>query len=622
MSDQPTAASGESDYVMTPDGSNKKPSLFGKLKDKTRKAGSKIKSKVKKNHDDGTPVDHDGEDEEDTASDEGQSPTSSPVTSTPRDYGSEPSRFSGAKDQTETPDISGLNINEPSPAPQEPSFGEPEHKSFNEPKPYESAPPQDSFQESPKESFQEPPQESSQEPPQESFQEPSREPSQESSEEPSVPEKASGTSQGAKDALYGGAAATAGALGYGAVKKHDEDKPVTEKASDATSDLGNKAGEVGDRGYDAATDTKDTVAEQTKDTFGFPGGESSPTDKAAETTDAAQSKASETTDAAGSKAYEAKDAVAGKGADLNNATDDSETYTEKASKSAQAAKESAAGALGLDATSEGPSMVEKAKQTLGFDSVPSSEEAPAVTDEAKSKAADTTDAAQSKASETADVAQSKASETTDAAQSKAYDTKDAVQSKAADVNNATDDSQTYTDKASNAAQSAKDSAAGALGIGAASEGPSLVEKAKQAVGSDSQGPSVVDTAKNNLASTVDTTKAYAANATGTAQDYATQTKDTAVDTATPKQEDKALSEKITETLGALPGKAQETAASVTQSAKSPTTTTPGTLTDAPAAHSGEPASPGILGKLGGLFGYGAKAPEHHDTTTTPTNPTQ
>jgi len=59
---------------VTPDGSNKKPSLFGKLKDKTRKAGSKIKSKVKKNHDNGTPVDHDGEDDEDTASDVRHSP--------------------------------------------------------------------------------------------------------------------------------------------------------------------------------------------------------------------------------------------------------------------------------------------------------------------------------------------------------------------------------------------------------------------------------------------------------------------------------------------------------------------------------------------------------------------
>jgi hypothetical protein len=222
--------------------------------------------------------------------------------------------------------------------------------------------------------------------------------------------------------------------------------------------------------------------------------------------------------------------------------------------------------------------------------------------------------AESKASEATDTTQSKAYETKDAAVSKADEAKDTVGAKVADGNNATDDSQTYTEKAAVTAQTAKDSATEALGLDKPSEGPSLVEKAKQSTGFDNtQGPSVVDTAKQNLASTVDTTKAYAANATTTAQDYTTQAKSTAVDTATPKQDDKALSEKITETLGVLPTKAQETAANVTQSAKSTTD-----------AHSGEPASPGILGKLGGLFGYGVKAPEHHDAPTTPTTtpPTQ
>jgi uncharacterized membrane protein len=82
-------------------------------------------------------------------------------------------------------------------------------------------------------------------------------------------------------------------------------------------------------------------------------------------------------------------------------------------------------------------------------------------------------------------------------------------------------------------------------------------------------------------------------------DQAAQAKKTVADAATPKPEDKGLSEQATD---ALPAKASDTAASVTDSAKSTT----------PDAHSGEPASPSILGKIGGLFGFGAaKAPEDH-----------
>jgi hypothetical protein len=212
-----------------------------------------------------------------------------------------------------------------------------------------------------------------------------------------------------------------------------------------------------------------------------------------------------------------------------------------------------------NSSSDEPSLVEKAKQTAGFDSTPS--EKPSIVEQA--------------------------------------------QAKATELNNSTQDSESYTEKAQNAAVAAKESAAETLGMNEPSQGPSMVEKAKQTLGFDSEGPSVVDTAKEK----VEVAKATTAEKVEAA-------KATTADVATPKQEDKALSEKITEALGGLPTKAQETVATATQSAKSPSTTTPGTITDAPAAHSEEhPASPGILGKIGGLFGYGAKAPEHHDTTT-------
>jgi hypothetical protein len=189
---------------------------------------------------------------------------------------------------------------------------------------------------------------------------------------------------------------------------------------------------------------------------------------------------------------------------------------------------------------------------------------------------------------------------TDKASNAAVDANDAVELKAADLNNATDDSETYTEKAANAVQPSSE------------ESPSMMEKVKETLGMDvpSEDSSVVDQAKDQTAPTVESAEESTQGALDATKGHAAQAKDTVADAATPKQEDKALSEKITETLGALPDKASDTAASVTQSAKSPTTTTPGTLTDAPAAHSIEPA-PGILGKIGGLFGYGAKPHEEH-----------
>ena len=58
------------DYVQAPDqGGHKKSSLFGKLKEKTKKAGDKIKSKVGKKKSDGTGTGQDDDDDEEDDTD-------------------------------------------------------------------------------------------------------------------------------------------------------------------------------------------------------------------------------------------------------------------------------------------------------------------------------------------------------------------------------------------------------------------------------------------------------------------------------------------------------------------------------------------------------------------------
>lgn len=54
-----------------------------------------------------------------------------------------------------------------------------------------------------------------------------------------------------------------------------------------------------------------------------------------------------------------------KAAELNNATDDSETYTQKATNAAAAAKDKAAETLGLNQSSTGPSLLDQAKEYMG-----------------------------------------------------------------------------------------------------------------------------------------------------------------------------------------------------------------------------------------------------------------
>jgi hypothetical protein len=133
---------------------------------------------------------------------------------------------------------------------------------------------------------------------------------------------------------------------------YDENPSVTDKGKDALAGALGYPEDDGNRGYDAAGDATNTAAdtanqgyEKTKDAL-TPDSESGYPD--------APGSATET-------AYQAKDNVVGKANDLNNATDDSETYTQKAANTAYAAKDRAADTLGLNQPSEGPSVVDKAK---------------------------------------------------------------------------------------------------------------------------------------------------------------------------------------------------------------------------------------------------------------------
>ena len=202
-------------------------------------------------------------------------------------------------------------------------------------------------------------------------------------DESSYDQKPTVTDEG-KDAL-------AGALGYAEKPEDDSSRGSMFKSSD---DYGNRA-------YDSARDTKDTVAdkanegyERTKDAFTPNSGSDYP-------------------DVAGSateSAYQAKDNVKDKAADLNNATDDSETYTEKAANTAYAVKDKAADTLGLNQPSEGPTVTEKVKDTLGMNQ---SSEGPSVIDQAKGYLGSAVDTTKDQAYRAKDAAAGYAGATTD-----------------------------------------------------------------------------------------------------------------------------------------------------------------------------------------------------------------
>ncbi|KAG0553652.1 hypothetical protein KC19_12G028100 [Ceratodon purpureus] len=494
-------------------GSEKKSGILGKLKDKTKKAGSKIKSKVgKKKNTDGTPTTPTGavgeeEDDEEDGSDDLSSPAvqTTPYTgpaSVPREFGTYPSQGKSGSQETDStpPDMSGLSLND--------------------------------------------------------------------SSTPSATDKASEMSQGAKDAMYGGAAATAGAVGVGAMSNDDDndEKPVTEKASDASSDAAGKAEEFGRGGYNRAGETKDAVAE----------------------------KGSEAVDQTKDTAYGTKDAAQSKAADLNNATDDSETYTEKASNTATAAKDTVADKLGMNQSSQGPSVMDQAKGYFGS-AVDTTKEktgmnqpsqGPSVVDQAKGYFGSAVDTTKEK---TGMNQPSQGPSLMDQAKGYFGSTVDTTKDKTG----------TGVDTTKDYAAGAKDTTMDTTGS-AADTTKDYASSAYDNTANAAQG--ATDTTKDYASSAYDKTADAAQGTTDTTKDYATRAKDTVADATTPKDEHKALSEKITDSLSGL-----------TAPANTPTG----------AAH--DETNPGILGKLTGMLGYPQKAPESHphdagvtpsDTTTT------
>jgi hypothetical protein len=158
-------------------------------------------------------------------------------------------------------------------------------------------------------------------------------------------------------------------------------------------------------------------------------------------------------DAAGDYAYGAKDAVQGKAADLNNATDDSETYTQKAANTAYAAKNKAADMLGLNQPSTGPSLLDQAKGYVGVGTDTTKDNAQSAVDTTNDYAGQAKDTTQ-------DYAQSAADTTKDYAGSAADTTRDTVNQPSTGNPSLLDQAKGYlgvaADKTNNTAQDATD----------------------------------------------------------------------------------------------------------------------------------------------------------------------
>ncbi|XP_024357265.1 uncharacterized protein [Physcomitrium patens] len=333
-----------------------------------------------------------------------------------------------------------------------------------------------------------------------------------------------------------------------------ETKSTTHEPS-AAEELSGVSPNSGRRGYDAAaltqgTDTENSeVNDQSKKAISW--GPHSATDAAFETRDTAQSKVK----------------------DVSNANGDAAMDTEQESGAALGSKDAAKDTFVTNLQSEEPSVVDKAKDSISNGTA----------DDYAASGNDAT--AETLCTEPRSSPGPHSSTSTGTAP--AYEMRDAARSKADDLNNATGDSETYTDKATNAAAIAtKDTVTDKWGMNQPSEGHSEVDKTK-----DTEG-SAVDTTRDSITSETDTTKSSTNNADTTRKEETADNTLAPIDTSkgcanhvnvigadvpVSKEEDKALSEKITEALGWL----------VTSS------TIPAT------GHS--ESSPGILGKFTGFL---------------------
>ncbi|XP_024386739.1 uncharacterized protein [Physcomitrium patens] len=600
--------------------------LLGKLKDKTKKATSKIKTKVGRRHDDPTDTDPHYDEEEYEESPHASSPLTTPGSqATPFDqksYDSKPSAFdafehpapassytntasSATSFQPEQSQPSPLTSHNKGSKSQDVSAGSPYDSSYNKVPESDAVIPEGILKTKPggfdtegdypagsmgvdepspspyatglsgainagtPYSFGDNKVNESETKVPEGIVKPVGSTTQTTDDMYSKPEESDKVNDGAYYSKFG----AEGALGRSLGGKDDDELSARERMSKSGYD-GEDTG-YGTSAYDSAKDTKDTVSsevgegyEKAKDKVGM----NQPSYESTSDYPDVPSSATEAT-------YQAKDHVQEKAHDLNNATDANQTYTEKATNTAYAAKDKVADTLGLNQPSTGPTFTEKAKDTLGYNQpstgptfterakdtlgMNQSSTGPSVVDQAKGylgAAADTTrdQAARAKddvasytgaATDTSKDYAGSASDTTrgntgsaaDTTRDTSYQAKDTVQSKAADVNNATDDSETYTQKAANTAYDVKDKAANALGLTQPSTGPSLLDKAKGYLGgaadttkdyagsaadntreglNQPSGGSLTDTIKGYTGSAVDTTKDNAQRATDATNDYA------------------------------------------------------------------------------------------------------
>jgi hypothetical protein len=302
----------------------------------------------------------------------------------------------------------------------------------------------------------------------------------------------------------------------------------------------------------------------------------------------------------------AKDSVSGKANDLNNATGDSQTFTQKASEKADQSN---------NATGDSQTYTEKAAETtaavtggiaatLGLDKSSNASDGTSIADKSKgylNSAVETTKAfTQPAAEKSKEVVGAGTGSVQDTAGSAADTTKDGAGS-AAD---------TTKDDVGSVADTTKEKSASATGA---------VQDTAQSTVDSSKG--YVQTATNSAQSygqqAVDATKNYTQSATDVSKDYASKVadqaagaRDTTVDTVTPKDEHKALSDHVTTTIGNFPTQIKDSVLSTVQ----------GTSPPAAAHQSDSPKENGLLGRFTDLF-FGKKLPEHDESgkTTTETS---
>ncbi|CAM6037250.1 unnamed protein product [Sphagnum compactum] len=501
-------------------GSGKKTSLFGKLKDKTKNKVSQIKSKVGKKKSGGTPSDgsiesdspaesHENDDERDPDEDEGEEeetstdlptgaedappapttpsntePTTAPdstIESTPQNVDDFGSGQPEPKPEAETPPESTPRSLEPEEKlsgtdttatedPAAPSSGQSETSGYPESDEPPKAGGGDKFEDVNAENQDS----SAAQQPQDAALD------QDSSgatpaENQSYTDKAARGAQGLRDAAYGTAGAAAGALGYDKLTESGKTDQDTNTPQDDTPGVQEKAQDLGQQAFHGASDAANTVG-----------------DKANEGVTQAQESSPDVPASATEAGNQAKDAVAGKSDQLNNATGDSQTYTDKAVETAAAVTGAAAATVGLDKASDGTSVADKTK---GY------------------------------------------------------------------VNSAIDNTKGYAQAATDKSKES--------GITQGTTG-SVIDSTKDKIASATGA--VQDAAQ----STYDSSKDYVQSATDTSKDYASRTadqaaaaRDTAVDKVTPKDEHKALADKVTDTISNLPAQVKDSVTGAVQGVTSP-----------------------------------------------------